>query len=129
VSSQRHIVQIMFPSGLVHRLAIALLALTVLVSTAPPVTAPAFASPCNCPTMQMSRQGTVRSAPAKQKNTPCNEMQNCVCGLFCAAAVTLPQQTLSNVSASTSEKLNWSELPDGSSLLIKPAIPPPIAVV
>jgi len=120
----------MLMQAIAQRLVAAMLALAVFIATAPVVEASASRGPCDCPSMQMLDHGMARHiVPEKQKNVPCNEKQNCICGVSCGAAVSLPQQSFPLPSFVPSNKLVWSGSDGGPGLFIKPAIPPPIPVV
>jgi hypothetical protein len=120
----------MFMQTIAHRVMTAILALAVLVATAPVLEAAASANPCDCPSMQMHDQTMDHhAAPAKQKNAPCNPSQNCVCAVSCGMALSLTQQPFTASPAVQFEKFAWPSSLDGPDLFIKPAIPPPIASV
>jgi hypothetical protein len=112
-----------------HRVMTAILALAVLVATAPVLEAAASANPCDCPSMQMHQDMGHYAAPAKQKNAPCNPSQNCVCAVSCGMALSVTQQPFVVSHAVRFEKFAWPSSTDVPDLFIKPAIPPPIASV
>ncbi|HEX4077379.1 MAG TPA: hypothetical protein VHX61_00695 [Rhizomicrobium sp.] len=116
--------------GIAQKLRKALVALALVLAITPVIEASASPSPCDCPYMQMHMQSMGHHvAPAKQKNVPCNRMQNCFCGALCSTAMTLPQQFSSALAAGSSEKFIWPDMGGASGHSIKPAIPPPIAGV
>jgi hypothetical protein len=130
MKSLEPIVRIMLKQALAQKFVAAMLALAVLIATAPAAGAFASPNPCDCPSMQMLDHSMAQHiVPTKQKNTPCNEKQNCICGVSCGAAAGLPQQSFPLPSFVPSNKLAWSVSSGGPGLFIKPAIPPPIPIV
>ena len=123
------IVRAMFKRAVLQRLMVALLTVAVFISTAPVVQAAVPTNPCDCPSMQMHGQSMGNHAQPTQKNVTCNDMQNCICSLSCGMSAGLSQQSLPFPPLTLSNKLAWSEPIGGSSLSIKPSIPPPISVV
>lgn len=120
----------MFLRAKARRLLGAMLGLIVFAASAPTIQASPSPSPCDCPSMQMLDHSMARHmVPEKHKNAPCNEQQNCICGVSCGMAVNLLQQSLPLPSFVISNKLAWSDFNLGPGLFIKPAIPPPIPVV
>ncbi len=120
----------MFMQVIAHRVMAAILALVVLVATAPVIEASASVQPCDRPSMQMHDQDMdYHAPPAKQKNAPCKESQSCICAVSCGMALTLNQQPFTVSHSVRFEKFVWPGPTDGPSLFIKPAIPPPITVV
>lgn len=122
--------------GLSRKIGAALLALAVLMATTPVVAASAStnSSPCDCPSAQLMRMdqhnSVPREAPAKEHGSPCNDAQNCICGVSCGAAINLPQSPSTAASPTLPPQhvaLSYSQARHG--IFIKPAIPPPIASV
>jgi len=117
----------MFTQAIAQKVMTAILALAVLVATAPVIEASAAAKPCDCPSMQMHDQNMDHHAvPAKHKNAPCDPSQNCICAVSCGMALTLTQQPIPVSQSVRFEKFVWARSIDGPDLFFKPAIPPPI---
>ena len=113
-----------------EKLVKALLALALVFATAPVIPASAAPSSCDCPSMQMHGQSMHgQNAPGKQKTVPCNEMANCLCGALCGTAVALPENASAAMGTGLTKKVIWPDLVGASGHSIKPAIPPPIAIV
>lgn len=124
--------------GLLRKIGAALLALTVLVATAPVVAAsaptPTGSPPCNCPSAQLMKMNAQDSAPqiapAKEHGSPCNDAQNCICGVSCGAATNLPQSPSAVASPTFQpQQVALSNAQGGHGISIRPAIPPPILIV
>lgn len=78
--------------------------------------------------MPMDQLGAGSGEP--QQGTPCKDMPlNCAGGLNCIMCVALPQSLSSVRPTGKIEQRDW--LPDtgGSGLSIRPALPPPIAIL
>ena len=113
-----------------EKLVKALLALALVLATMPVIQASAASSPCDCPAMQMYGHSMGHQAvPARQKSVPCSEMPNCVCGALCGTAIALPQNIFAAAPIGAAETLSWPDHAGASGHSIKPAIPPPIAIV
>jgi hypothetical protein len=126
----------MLMEGLSRKIGAALLALAVLFVTAPVVIASAStgSSPCDCPSAQSMQMKThdmaPRNDPAKRHGSPCNDAQNCICGVSCGAAVNLAQTPSAPPSPSLPlQHVALSYFQVGHGISIKPTIPPPIASI
>src|SRR5205085_10082033 len=96
----------MLLQAIAEKMMTAILALAVLVATAPVVAVRAAPSPCDCPSIPMADMNH-HSAPAKQKNIPCNEAQKCICDVTCGMAANLSRQSFPQPSFAPLHKVTW----------------------
>jgi hypothetical protein len=65
-----------------------------------------------------------------QQGVPCKDMPlNCAGGLNCIMCVALPQVLSAVRPVERTEKQDWLPHTEGSGLSIRPALPPPIAIL
>jgi hypothetical protein len=120
----------MLLEGLLHKVGVAVLALTLLVATAPLVAAaPALGPPCDCPSvhMPMATQGMrSHSTPSTDHKTPCNNARNCICAVSCGAVAYIPQVVAAVPGNLESQQANLIHTSALHGISLSPAIRPPI---
>jgi hypothetical protein len=128
----RNMLSGMAANSIARKLVFLVLALTLLVGGAPLAVAATGMNDCGMATaamdMQMSMSQSQHGVPMQDHKMPCKDMGG-ICAATCSGAISLSRVAYSPILTAKPAAPGWPLQADFASVISRPDLPPPIAIL